>query len=179
MPIFVFFLTGAKKGRAGKGFSLIEMLLYVSILAIILVLVLSVYLVINRVRARTNAKLALNENARIILGRVRNSIQDASAAVTGGSCGQNTLTLTVGGSSVTYRITGTVFEIVEDANPAQALSAATVRAANAGSCLFTKLTNPAPSKSTVQVNLRLTYDTPGNPLTELTQDYQLTAALRQ
>ncbi|MBI4458168.1 prepilin-type N-terminal cleavage/methylation domain-containing protein [Candidatus Uhrbacteria bacterium] len=173
------FWTGGKKDRIGKGFSLIELLIYVGILSVILVLVLSVYLILGRIRARNNAKLALNENARIILGRVRNSILDSSAAVLGGSCGQNTLTLTVGASSVTYRITGNVFEIVEDANPAQVLSSSSVRVGNAGTCLFVKLDNPAPSKPTVQVNLRLTYDTPGNPLTELTQDYQQTVALRQ
>ncbi len=156
-----------------------RLLLYVAILSVILVLVLGMFLVTGRVRARNNAKLALNENARVILGRVRDSILDSSSATLGGSCGQNTLTLTIGASSVTYRITGNVFEIVEDANPAKALSASSVRVGNAGSCLFTKLANPAPSKPTVQVNLRLTYDTPGNPLTELTQDYQMTVALRQ
>ncbi len=144
----------------------------------ILVSVTNVFLIVTQIRARTNAKLALNENARLILGKMRDSILDASAATTGGSCPANTLNLTQGATTTLYQINNGVFEIIENANPARVLSSSLVVASSSAPCLFVKISNPAPAKPTVQINLRMLSNSSGNALTEVSQDYELTVSLR-
>ena len=138
----------------------------------------NLFLVTIRTRAVSNAKLAINENARVSVGKIRNSILDASAAAESGTCPENKLDLTIAGVTTTYRITDGVLEIVEGANPAQSVTSSLVIVGTGASCLFAIISNPAPAKPTVRIQLRVTYNTPNNPLTDISQDYQNTVSLR-
>lgn len=163
-----------KKG----GLSLIELLIYLAVLSILMVGVADIFFVTMRIRAQNNAKLLVNENARVILGKMREAILDASAMATSGVCPANKLDLTIGGSTTSFQITNGIMEIVEGINPAKPLTAANVIASTNAPCLFTTINNPAPAKSTVQIQLRIAYNTSINTPAAVSQDYALTVSLR-
>ena len=160
------------------GLSLIEMLIYLAIFSGVLLVLYNLFFVTSRIRAVSNATLAINENARVSLSKIRDSILDASAASVSGTCPENKLNLTISSVATTYQVTNGILEVVIGTNPAQALSSSLVIAGTNASCLFTIITNPAPAKRTVQIQLRITYNTPDNPLTYISQDYENTVSLR-
>ncbi len=161
-----------------KGISLIEMLVYLAIFSGVLIVLYNLFFVTSQIRAVSNATLAINENARVSLGKIRDSILDATAAFVSGTCPENRLDLTIGGSMTTYRITNGTLEVVTGVNPAQSLTSSLVIAGTSAPCLFTIIANPAPAKPTIQIKFRVSYNSPGNPLTSISQDYQNTVSLR-
>ena len=160
------------------GLSLIEMLIYVAIFSGVFVVLYNLFFVTSRIRAVSNATLAINENARVALGKIRDSILDASSASVGGACPENKLNLTIAGVITTYQITNGILEVIVGTNPAQAVTSSLVIVGTNSSCLFALITNPAPAKQTVQIQFHLSYNSPNNPLTSISQDYQNTVSLR-
>ena len=160
------------------GLSLIEMLIYLAVFSGILMVLYNLFFVTSRIRAVSNATLAMNENARVALGKIRDSILDASAVSIAGTCPENKLNLTIAGVVTTYQITNGVLEVIVGVNPVQSLTSPLVIAGTSAPCLFAIITNPAPAKSTVQIRFRVTYNSPNNPLTNISQDYQNTVSLR-
>ena len=160
------------------GISLIELLIYLAVLLILMVGITEIFLITMRVRARSNAMFAVNENARVVLGKMRDAILDGTAVATSGTCPANSLDVTIAGSITRFQVTNGIVEIVEGVNPAKSLTAANVVVSTGASCLFTKMNNPAPAKPTIRIQLRVTYNTPGNVVTEISQDYELAVSLR-
>ncbi|TSC78586.1 MAG: hypothetical protein G01um101433_147 [Parcubacteria group bacterium Gr01-1014_33] len=167
-----------RRVSAHNGFSLIELLIYIAVLAFVLLAVSEIFLIVIRLRAQNNAKFTVNENGRVVLGAVRDAILDAGSASVSGVCPANTLTLTTAATTTVYQITNGVFEMAENGGPAKALTSSQVAASGGAPCLFTKIENPIPAKPTIQTKLRITYNTPGNPVTELSQEYEITVSLR-
>lgn len=161
-----------------KGISLIELLIYLAVLLILMVGITEMFLITMKIRAQNNAKLAVNETARVVLGKIREAILDASAVATTGTCPANKLDVTIGGNTTSFQITSGIMEIVEGINPAKPLTAANIIASTNASCLFTKIDNPTPAKSTIQIQLRITNNASANSITAISQDYELTVSLR-
>ena len=160
------------------GLSLIELLIYLAVFSGILMVLYNLFFVTSRIRAVSNATLAMNENARVALGKMRDSILDASVVSVAGTCPENKLNITIGGVVTTYQITSGILEVIVGVNPVQSLTSPLVITGTSGPCLFTIITNPAPAKPTVQIQFRVTYNSPNNPLTNISQDYQNTVSLR-
>ena len=170
--------TFIRRVSANRGFSLIELLIYIAVLAFVLLAVSQIFLIVIRMRAQNNARFTVNENGRVVVGKVRDTILDAASASVSGVCPANSLTLTSGANTTVYQITNGVFEVVENGGPAKALTSSQVVASATAGCLFAKIENPVPAKPTVQTKLRITYNSPGNPITEISQEYEITVSLR-
>ena len=154
------------------------MLIYLAVFSGILMVLYNLFFVTLRIRATNNARLAINENARVSLAKMRDSILDASAAAVAGTCPENKLNLTIAGVVTTYQITSGTLEVIVEGNPAQSLTSSLVIAGTSGPCLFSIITNPAPATPTVQMRFRVSYNSPNNPVTSISQDYQNTVSLR-
>lgn len=157
---------------------MIELLMYLAVFSILMVGIGNMFLITIRIRAQNNAKFAVNENARVVLGKIREAILDGSAAVTSGTCPANKLDVTIGGITTSFQITSGIMEIVEGINPAKSLTSTNVIASTNAPCLFTRINNPAPAKPTIQIQLRMTSNAPANSIAAVSQDYQLTVSLR-
>lgn len=161
-----------------KGLSLIELLIYLAVLSIIMLGIVDIFLITIRSRAENNAKFAVNENARIVLGKIRDAILDGTAVAITGTCPENQLDITIAGSTTSFQIVNGVVQIIEGVSPTKPLTTPNVTAGASASCLFAKIDNPAPAKSTIQIQLRMAYNAPTNFITTISQDYQLTVSLR-
>lgn len=89
-----------------KGFSLLELLLYVAVLAIITTFISGAFFSINQGRARVEAATEVNANLRFAVEKMTQDIKSASAVSVPASAGatSTTLQLTIGGSSLMYCI---------------------------------------------------------------------------
>jgi type II secretory pathway pseudopilin PulG len=95
------------KKCATGGFSLLELLIYVALIAILTMIVASTVLILNRSRGSTEARAEVNTNLRFAIEKIAFDVQTATAITTPASTTTptaNTLTLTIGGSPVTYDV---------------------------------------------------------------------------
>lgn len=90
-----------------KGFSLLELLIYVVLIAGLTMIIASTVVILNRSRGATEARAEVNTNLRFAIEKISQDIQSASAVTTPSSTTTptaNTLVLTIGGSPVTYDV---------------------------------------------------------------------------
>lgn len=124
-----------------KGMSLVELIIYLAILAIILVVIidLSARLVLSS--SRQSANVEVSQNLELAMSRLANTIEAASASSS--SLPADTLTLTVGGQETVLALAGGVLTVQEGANAPVALTADKVNigAYPADGQIFQKLTN--------------------------------------
>jgi Tfp pilus assembly protein PilW len=177
-PIHACHKAKHKKLRYAGGLSLIELLIYVAVLSVLLVGAVNVFLVVMRVRAHNNAKFAVNENARVVLGSIRDTLLDADSVSTGGSCPLNTLAVTTGPTTTTYAIANGAVQKTVNADQANTLTVANVTASTGSPCLFTKIDNPPPAQTNIQIKLRVASNASANSPSSIVQDYQLSVSLR-
>ncbi|OGM93720.1 hypothetical protein A2524_01295 [Candidatus Wolfebacteria bacterium RIFOXYD12_FULL_48_21] len=92
------------KNNLRKGFSLLELLLYIAILAIIMTFITGAFFSINQGRARVEAATEVNSNMRFAVDKIAQDIKAASAVAVPAtaSATSTALQLTVDGTSVQY-----------------------------------------------------------------------------
>ena len=89
-----------------KGFTLLEVILYVAVVSIVALAVTSIASSVNSGQGRTMAESAVNSTLRFVTNRVDQDIRSASSVTTPSSAGSSsaTLVLVVGTDTVTYSI---------------------------------------------------------------------------
>lgn len=169
------------RDSVSKGVSLLELLIYLAVFSIIVVVLTSIFPVIVRVRATANARFEVQENLRSALEKIQQTVFDAGYSETGGSCPLNTLGLGVGTATTTFQVVSGRLQIREaDANPFSDITSANVSVAvsDGATCLFTKVANPTPAKSTIQIKIKVSYNDQGRPELKFSDLSQLTISLR-
>jgi type II secretory pathway pseudopilin PulG len=99
------------KKRATGGFSLLELLIYVVLIAGLTMIIASTVVILNRSRGATEARAEVNTNLRFAIEKIAQDMQTATAVTTPSSTTTptaNTLVVTVSGSPVTYDVAGGV-----------------------------------------------------------------------
>ncbi len=93
-----------------RGFSLLELLIYMAILSSLMVVVSSSFLSLSKGRGQSQARNEVQSSVRFAAERLRQDIKAASAVVTPTSGNaSSTLVLTIAGTQVTYDVaTGTL-----------------------------------------------------------------------
>lgn len=96
-----------KYQRSSKGFTLVEMLVYMGLLSIFLVVQMDILVSVLETTRSSEANSSVAQDGRFILSRLGYDIQRASAITSPASVGSssNTLTLTIGGVSHSYALT--------------------------------------------------------------------------
>lgn len=160
-----------------RGFSLVELIIYISIFTVALAVGYQLLSVTGRIRSQTEARYEVQQNIRFAVEKISEQIRKASAI--SGTYPANTLTLTVSGQSVVFNLSGGILTMQEGAGPIQNLTTdSVVASAPDGGYLFTKIDNPVPSKSSVQIKLKMDYNNLGRPDWTYGTEMRTTISLR-
>lgn len=160
------------------GFSLVELIVYVAIFAVVIAVGTQLLGVTNRIRSQTESRYEVQQNIRFAVEKISEQIKKASAII--GTYPADTLILTVSGQQVDFRLLGGVLQMREGiANPWQNLTTENVVASTPSvGNLFTKIDNPSPAKSTVQIKMKVDYNDLGRPDFMHNVQVQTTISLR-
>jgi type II secretory pathway pseudopilin PulG len=92
------------KKNSRAGFSLLEILIYIAVIAVVTTAIGGVFLSVAGGQARADAMAEINSNLRFALDKINQDISAASAITTPASAGNTsaTLALTSGANQITY-----------------------------------------------------------------------------
>ncbi len=140
-----------------KGMTIIELVVYLGIVAIVLVTMIDMTTRLITTQTKTAATSEVQQNLTYVMSRLTSSIENASAI--SGTYPSDTLNLTVEGNPVTFKLNSNALEIEESGFPSMALtSSKVVVSAPSGGQLFTKITNGAATSIKVNLVVTLTND---------------------
>ncbi len=98
-------VTLKEKLRGRKGFSLLELLIYITILSLLLVVVSNTFISLSKGRGQAGAKSEVQNSIRFSTELLKQDIKNASAIITPSSiASSSTLTLTRDGVSIVYDV---------------------------------------------------------------------------
>lgn len=166
------------KRKKDKGFSLIEMLVYVGILALILVLLVNALLLVGSVRGRLGASRELNRSAVTALERMTRDIQSATSTNDAqSSFGSHPGQLTVEGfdsagtpTAITFALNGTTLEVSEGGSVVGDLTGDDTEVT---SLIFRKITTVISTAVRIEMTLQA-----GTGASQQTETFYATAILR-
>ena len=97
-----------------RGFTLIEMLIYMGLLSIFLVVLVDVFIATLNVRIEAAAVAGVEQDGRFIISRLSYDITRASSITTPASLGASgsTLTIVISGSTYTYSVVSGNLQVV-------------------------------------------------------------------
>ena len=169
--------VGKIQNSVQQGFSLIELIVYIGIFTVVIAVGTQLLGVSGRIRNQTEARYEVQQNIRFAVEKISENIRKASAI--SGTYPSNTLTLTISGQSVVFALSSGILTMQEGAGPVQSLTTGDVLvSAFGGGNLFTKIDNPSPAKSTVQIKMKVDYNDLGRPDFIYGQEMQTTVSFR-
>lgn len=142
--------------KKNLGFTLIELVIYVSILSIITLVVADSFIALNKGRAGVEAKSDLNSNLRFATEKMKRDISSASNLVTPANITASTtvLELTIASNSVKYTTNNNRVTRQVDALPFEYITSDTIKINN---LFFSKLlydnTNLSKTRVSVEINI--------------------------
>jgi type II secretory pathway pseudopilin PulG len=139
-----------------KGATLIELLIYFSILSILLVIVIDLMLRSGEFSLETSTRSSLQEDARFIVNRLTFDIHQADSISNPGSLGESggTLILAVGADTHTYTLAGTSLEYQETVGASTTTANLNSNQTQVNSLTFERLGNLG-GKPTIKVTFEL------------------------
>ena len=167
---------GSNKKRRG-GFSLLEMLIYISIFGAVVLVIGSAFVMIFENRDSGAVRFEVVQNLRFASEKIRQLIYDASSFSVYGSCPLNTLEVTVGGVTTTVSVVNGALTLVS-VGVADNLTSNLVTATTSESCLFTKIVNPSPASPSLQFRLMINYNDNGNLDLRFSDSFHTTVSQR-
>ncbi len=135
-----------------RGFTLVELLLYMGLLAMFLVVLSELFISIMDVALSSSATSNLAQDSRFILARFSYDVTRAQAITIPAGLGQtsNSLRLIIGGVQYDYSLNGTNLQLVTGVNTDN-LNGSDTQVSNLS---FTKIGNP-PGKPTVKITFTI------------------------
>lgn len=166
-----------------KAFSLLELLIYMALLAIVMVVIVGIFLSVNSGRGQNEAQAEVNSNLRFAVDKIESDLRAATSVTTPASAGASSSTLVVNASgTVTYCVVSSTLRRQTGGgactSSSDAITASTVLVATS---TFTRLenTNTVLNKTivSIQVDLAMSYNVTG-PERQYTEEKITTVALR-
>jgi len=143
-------LRQSSKLKTKKGMSLMELVVYLAITAIVMVVIIDLTTHLIYSQSKSSQATEVHQNLGFLMEKMTSAIDQASSA--NGTYPANTLNLTVNGSPVIFALDGNTLTIQEQSQPAQNLSSSKVGVSPpSGGQLFEKITNG--SAITIKINL--------------------------
>lgn len=166
--------------KSKSGFSLIEVLIYISVIAVVTTAISAVFLSVANGQARADAAAEINSNIRFVTDKIDQDIAAASAVSQPASAGQttNTLALTVGASTINYCVVGNKLYRSSSGICDASAELLTSQAVKVNNLSFTRLenTNSVLQKTLVSVQTVITVGSSGLSQSSVTK--QITSSLR-
>ena len=151
-----------------KGFTLVELLIYMSLLSGFLIVITELFASILDVKLESEATSAVEQDGRYILTRLSNDISKSSSISTPGSLGSTTtsLVMVVSGVTYTYSLNGNNLQITNNLGTNSLNSSES----NVSAVNFQKIGNPG-GKETIKINFNIASITSrtGGPETRMFQ----------
>lgn len=166
--------------KNNSGFSLIEVLIYISVIAVITTAISAVFLSIAGGQARADAAAEINSNIRFVTAKINQDISAASAITQPAAAGQtlNTLSLAIGASSVNYCVINSQLYRSSSGICDESSELLTSQAVKVSNLSFTRLENinPVLQKTSVSLQTVMTFNYNGVSQNSITK--QITSSLR-
>ena len=145
--------------KSQQGFSLLELLIYMAILAGFLVVIVNIFFMISTSSAREEARAEVQQNLRFAAQEIANEIRSATAVtVPASGASGNVLDITVGGVTSEYSVSGGVLRKTRGA-ATENITTGKVSVSTA-SPIFTRVDNTG-AKPTIQIILTISYNDNG------------------
>ena len=95
-----------KKMMCRSGFTLMELALYIAILAVMTIVVSNTFLILNKGGVNVEAKSELNSNFHFVIEKIKRDVSSATAISSPAGAGANStlLEVTVGGQLIKYTV---------------------------------------------------------------------------
>jgi len=122
-----------------RGFSLLELLIYIGILSLMSVILAGAFVSLTRGRAQSTARSEVESNARFVLERITQDVSAASSVTTPVlGTASSALLLTGSGSTISYDVVAGVLRRIVNGGSAERLTGTSVVV---DSSLFTRIEN--------------------------------------
>lgn len=139
-----------------KGFTLLELVIYISVLSIITVVVADSFLILNKGRGGVEAKSELNSNFRFAVEKIKRDIATADNLISPADtiASSTVLDLTIGSSSIKYTLSNNRIARQIDDQAIEYITSDTVKITN---LYFTRLenTNSVLNKKRISVEFNI------------------------
>jgi len=146
--------------KDSRGFSLLELIIYIAIVSVLSLGVSSAFLSFNRGRGQVAVRSEVNTNLRFAIEKITQDLHAGNAVTTPGSAGlaTSTLSVTVSGTNVTYCVLGG--QLRRQAGGACTISSEVITSpvVTVSTTTFTRIenTNTVLSKTTTGITIDLT-----------------------
>jgi type II secretory pathway component PulJ len=161
------------------GFSLLEVLLYVAIFAVVTTAIVGLAASVSRSNAAEEARAEVQQNLRFSLATVGEAVRRATGVTTPPAGGTDpALQLTMADSTknpTVFDVNQEVLRLAEGIGAPQSLTSSRVRVT---ALSFQHLANAAPAKPTVAVTMTVAFDDQGRPGYQYAKTEQTTVSLR-
>lgn len=161
-----------------KGFSLLELLIYMAILAGFLMVIMNIFFMITGNSAREEARTEVRQNLRFAAAQIVNEVRIAKSINFPASGQSNTLDLDKGATVTRFSVLGGILKKTSSlglpGETIENITASDVTVSEAGSpMIFTRVGN------TIQINLNISYNDNGRPNYKFGATTATTVSLRQ
>lgn len=106
-----------KRALTSRGFSLLELLIYLAILSIMSVVLATAFITLTRGRSQNEARTEVQANARFAMDKISQDIANASSITSPTTTVSNTLQLVVNGATVQYAVSNGQLQRTVGGNP--------------------------------------------------------------
>jgi len=168
------------KIRENKGFSLLELLIYIGILAGFLTIAVNLFFMISVNSAKEEARIEVQQNLQFATSQITNEICFGESATTINNplsgAPENILNYTVDSIITEFRVVDGVLKKTEDlggpSENTKNITANNVTINTTGPNIFTRIGD------TIQINLEISYNNNGRPSHEFSQRIQTAVSPR-
>jgi len=161
-----------------KGFSFLELIIYIAIFATFLMVVVSIFSIIVSSSAKEEARAEVKQNLRFALEKITDEIyaaNDVTQPIADGTSG-NVLALTVNGAPVQFSVSGGILQKTMGTTTENITSNKVI--IDVSSDIFKRIGN-VNAKPTIQIILKISYNDKGRPYYKFSQTIQTTVSLRK
>lgn len=125
-----------------SGFTLVELLIYITVLSLVTVMVANSFVILNKGRGGVEAKSELNSNLRFVVEKMKRDISTASAITSPVTTAATSslLELTVGADTIKYTVTANRISRQVNTTTLEYISSTNINI-NPGDLYFSKLEN--------------------------------------
>lgn len=161
--------------RGARGFTLVELLLYMTLLTGFLILLTRIFSSTLDTQFDSEAQSAIQQDSRTIISRLSYDIHRATSVTTPTTLGGSgsTLVLVIAGENYTYTVSGTNLILTTTSQPADPLNSVNTLVSGLN---FKRLGNPG-GKDTIQMQFTLTSKVKRLPGADV-KSFQTTVGLR-
>ena len=162
-----------------SGFSLLELIIYIAIFGTVVLATTSVLVTVFEGRDSTNSRYEVLQNIRFSSEKIRQLVYDASSFAVSGACPFNILETTIGSATTSVAINSGILTLTSGGSSTPLIAESVTATSTSGNCLFAKISNPAPAKSTLQMRFTISYNDNGNQQLKFSDEIKTTISQRQ